>query len=235
MKILVVGGMHGNEPLGIELVKALRNKPINNVDAVFANERAIQQNVRFVDQDLNRTFPGSVNGKTYEQRRAAWLIEKAKHYDIVLDFHNTYCSGNDCCFIGEQAKPILTQTAGFLDLRRVIVANYDCLNKYAKNCISIEISLDSPINSTELWYDRVRLLAQLQQFTTEGVIEKYLFTYRMSLQDRDTYKLKKANLKAFQAIDPALANKLGVRSPAYPIFIGDRFTPYNYGGILEKI
>ena len=30
MKILVIGGMHGNEPLGIALVKSLAQEPIDN-------------------------------------------------------------------------------------------------------------------------------------------------------------------------------------------------------------
>jgi len=32
-----------------------------------------------------------------------------------------------------------------------------------------------------------------------------------------------------------LAEKMGVKTPAYPIFINDKFTPYNYGGLLNKI
>ena len=57
MKILVIGGMHGNEMLGIDLVKSLQEDPLENIDSVLANEEAIKVNKRFVKQDLNRSFP----------------------------------------------------------------------------------------------------------------------------------------------------------------------------------
>ena len=235
MKILVIGGMHGNELLGIELVTLLQKMPISNVDCIFANKQAIEQNVRFVDQDLNRSFPGSNVGSNYEQQRAAWIIKKAKKYDIVLDFHNTYCPDNDCGFIGEDSDSVLMDVAGLLGLKRVIVADYDCLNKYAPNCLSIEISLDSTSNNPLMWYDRILLLSRLKTFKTCEPIDLFRFVYRMSIEDRDTYDLTNQQLKAFKAMSPNLAKNLGVKSPAYPIFIGDSFTPYNYGGILNKI
>ena len=235
MKILVIGGMHGNELLGIQVVRLLQKNPINNVDGIFANEQAIAQNVRFVDQDLNRTFPGSNRGLNYEQQRAAWVIKKAKDYDIVLDFHNTYCPDNDCGFIGEASDTILMDIAGLFGLKRIIIADYDCLNKYAANCMSIEISVDSNCNDPGLWYDRISMLSRLQSCRSEAPIELFRFVYRMSLEDRDRYDLTNQDLKAFMKINPDLAKKLGIKSPAYPIFIGDAFTPYNYGGILNKI
>ena len=42
MKILVIGGMHGNEMLGIDLVKSLQENPLENIDSVLANEEAIK-------------------------------------------------------------------------------------------------------------------------------------------------------------------------------------------------
>ncbi|HSW66182.1 MAG TPA: succinylglutamate desuccinylase/aspartoacylase family protein, partial [Bacillota bacterium] len=96
MRVLVIGGMHGNEPLGVTLVKRLQQQPIKNVDAVLANEPAIAQNCRFIANDLNRSFPGKRPSKQYEQRRAAELLQLCGGYDVVLDFHNTHCAGNDC-------------------------------------------------------------------------------------------------------------------------------------------
>lgn len=56
MRILVLGGMHGNERLGIDLVQLLQIKPIAGVDALIANPRAVARNVRFTESDLNRSF-----------------------------------------------------------------------------------------------------------------------------------------------------------------------------------
>ena len=66
-------------------------------------------------------------------------------------------------------------------------------------------------------------------------VEKFRFVYRMTLEDKSRLNLERENLRAFQSIDLKLAEKMGVKTPAYPIFINDKFTPYNYGGLLNKI
>ena len=234
MKVLVIGGMHGNEPLGIELVKLLQNEPIENVGAIIANDEALAANARFADQDLNRSFPGNEASEAYEPKRASELTELCKQYDVVLDFHNTYCPENDCGFVGETATSSLYDTASYLGLKRVIIANYDCINKYAPNCLSVEISMDSQENDIAIWREKVRSLSLLDNTPSANDITTYRFVYRITLEDRDKLNLVTQNLRAFQAIDPQLAKAMGVKSPAYPIFIADKFTSYNYGGLLQK-
>lgn len=234
MKILIIGGMHGNEPLGIKLVKMFQSKHIIGVDAVFANERAIKANLRFVNQDLNRSFPGNMRSKTYEQKRASYLLNFCKKYDLVIDFHNTYCPNNDCTFVGESASKNLYNISSYFGLKRVIVADYACLNKYAPNCISVEISLDSKAIDAAIWYKRISRLSKMDSVLSTSGVEKFRFVYRMTLEDRDRLNLTKKNLKAFKPISKRLADIMGVKNPAYPIFIGDKYTPYNYGGLLNK-
>lgn len=235
MKTLVIGGLHGNEPLGTELVERLRSRPIGNVDAVIGNELAYRADSRFVKQDLNRSFPGDKESEDYEDRRSAELLEMCAGYDVVLDFHNTYCPDNDCAFVGEPAGAELFRLAGWLALNRVIVADYDCINKFAPNCLSVEISMDSPANSAEIWYRKIQQLAGLEAIGYDGNIELYRFAYRITREDKGRLGLPGRDLKAFQAISEELAAQMGVESPAYPIFIGDGFTPYNYGGLLNRI
>ena len=235
MKILALGGMHGNEPLGPAVVTMIQEQPIENVATLLANEQAIAKNCRFVDKDLNRSFPGQLTSEEYEPRRAAELLPKIKGYDVVLDFHNTYCPGNDCGFVGVTANTQLYEVAWLLGLDKVIVADYDCVNKYAPNCLSVEISLSSQLNNAEIWYALIKQLSRLEKFRTKPIIEKFRFVYRMTLEDKVRLTLDKVNLNAFAPISPALAKELGVDSPAYPIFIADKYTPYNYGGILNKL
>lgn len=234
MKILVIGGMHGNEPLGPAVVRLFQDNPVSNVDVVIANQLALNMDVRFVEQDLNRSFPGRSDSLSSEEQRAAELVELCRPYDLVLDFHNTHCPDNDCAFVGQDSEDMLYNTSAWLGLTRVIIADYDCLNKYAPNCLSIEISLDSDSNDSEYWYRLIKKLATVKTLQKRK-IERYRFVYRISLEDRDAFKLQKANLQAFRAIDEQLAQKLRVVSPAYPIFIADKYTPYNFGGLLNKI
>ena len=43
MRVLVLGGMHGNELLGVELVRSLQESPIVGVDVRIANQRAVER------------------------------------------------------------------------------------------------------------------------------------------------------------------------------------------------
>lgn len=235
MKILVIGGMHGNEPLGIELVKKLREAPLQGVTAIIANDKAVEKNVRFTDNDLNRSFPGNKKGSSYETTRANEIISLCGSYDIVLDFHNTYCPDNDCSFLGEGASERLFATSSYLGLKRVIVADYDCLNKYALNCLSVEVSMDSVENDATIWYGKIKKLQQETQLPKPEAIDTYKFVYRMTIEDRDRLELDTLRLRAFNTLSDEIASNLGVNSPAYPIFIGDTFTPYNFGGVLNRV
>ena len=163
MKILVIGGMHGNEPLGIGLVKKFLRYPVKNIDVIFANEEAIKRNSRFIKRDLNRSFPGDDKSRDYETRRASFLLNLSKKYDLVLDFHNTHCPNNDCTFVGESATDLLFEASSWMGLKKVIVANYDCMNKYSPNCISVEISLNSKLVDQNIWYKKIILLSKMKK------------------------------------------------------------------------
>ncbi len=232
MRILVIGGMHGNEPLGIAVVKALQS---STVDTLVANRRAIDQNVRFIKTDLNRTFPGCSGSDDYETNRAAFIVKRCQDYDLVIDFHNTHCPNNDCSFVGRAAAQSLYDASSYFGFKRLIVADYECLNKYAPNCISVEVSLDSAKMNIAWWVKKITALSKRASIPQAKNLDLYQFAYRMTLEDRDRLSLDKMNLKAFTVLDKIVADKLGVESPAYPIFIGDRYTPYNFGGLLNKL
>jgi len=74
--VAVVGGIHGDEPCGPHAVDAILDDPPavdQPVKFVVANEEAIERGVRYVDEDLNRAFPGDPDAETHEGRLAARL------------------------------------------------------------------------------------------------------------------------------------------------------------------
>jgi len=235
MKILVIGGMHGNEPLGLEVVKLFKANPVKDIYVILANEVAVEKSRRFVKKDMNRAFPGNAKSRDYEEKRASELLKLCKKYELVLDFHNTHCPNNDCTFVGNYAKDFLFDVSSWLGLKRVIIADYDCINKFAPNCISIEVSLSSKLMKPPFWFKRIIELANARSIPKQRGLKKYRFVYRVTLEDRDRLQLDKKKLKAFKALSKELANVMGLQSPAYPIFIGDSYTPYYYGGLLNRI
>lgn len=235
MKILVIGGMHGNEPLGINLVTKIRENPIKNVSTLIANKIVTKSNLRFIKKDLNRSFPGNSKSLIYEDIIASGILNKCKKYNLVLDFHNTWCPNNNCTFIGEKANSSLLNLSSYLDLKRVIIADYDCINKYAPNCLSVEISMNDKQFNLNYWYKKIVNLSKLNNIPKMSNILKYRFVYRITLNDKEKFSLDKKNLKAFKSLPKNLCKKMGFKYPAFPIFIADKFTPYNYGGILYKV
>ncbi len=79
---------HGDEKIGIEIIKRLRTKKLNRFfDYLIANPKALRKNTRFIDVDLNRSYPGVKNSKLYEKKLAYENLRKAKKYQYVIDIH----------------------------------------------------------------------------------------------------------------------------------------------------
>src|SRR5690242_12123871 len=83
----IVGAMHGNEsgPAIIEKLKKLKVR--KTIKYIIANPEAREKNVRFIDSDLNRSFPGKKDGNR-EERLAYQLRKIGKDIDILIDLHS---------------------------------------------------------------------------------------------------------------------------------------------------
>jgi succinylglutamate desuccinylase len=108
MKIILNILTHGDENIGLKVAKEL--KKLNIDEKVFcvqiANEKAAQLGKRFINQDLNRSFPGKNNGN-YEQRLARKLLSVIKSADIVLDIHSTTSNLKDALIVTKLNKETL--------------------------------------------------------------------------------------------------------------------------------
>ncbi len=120
--LIVFGNMHGNEPAGAKaidlMVKMLEVEPITNpkfnfkgkIIGITGNLKATNQNIRFIDKDLNRCWHPEIVEKaensTFEQLNAEeqeikeiiqLLIKKISDYKpekiYFLDLHTTSSTG----------------------------------------------------------------------------------------------------------------------------------------------
>ena len=101
--IALVGGTHGNETSGIQLIRNWQQFGLPsrfnklNVSLSIANEAAIAANVRFVDEDLNRqfTFERLSNNNSAKEAELAKALNQQlgpkgdSNTDFVIDIHNT--------------------------------------------------------------------------------------------------------------------------------------------------
>lgn len=103
-RVAVCGGTHGNELTGVSLIrKWLANpSPLRResfeAEPFLSNPRAVEENRRYIDQDLNRCFlkaelaDPTLSG--YEQNRAKVINGRfgpkgSAAYDLLIDLHTT--------------------------------------------------------------------------------------------------------------------------------------------------
>lgn len=124
--LIVVGGLHGNEPAGVEAMRlvipgldALQNKLRGRVYFVAGNTRALEEGVRYLDLDLNRawTRDDMANVGTAElclQSEGLELTELDQLFDnilvtarnevYVLDLHSTSATGVPFATVGDTLR-----------------------------------------------------------------------------------------------------------------------------------
>ena len=101
-RIALIGGTHGNETSGIQLIRQWQQSLPErfcelDVTCQFANTEAMQTNVRFLDEDLNRQFTEArlaADNPAREAQLAKHLNQQLgpkgnSQYDLVIDVHNT--------------------------------------------------------------------------------------------------------------------------------------------------
>lgn len=129
--LAIIGGTHGNETCGVQLIEYLKKNLIIKrwkVILLYGNIRAIKQWVRQVDMNLNRAFleDERLTDKqkdTYEYKRSREMMEVLKVCDYSLDIHSSPTTGSPPVVICEQNAfeiasyfPFAIRCSGFDDI-----------------------------------------------------------------------------------------------------------------------
>lgn len=160
---MVIGGVHGNEKCGVQaLNKLLPTLKIQKGRVLFAygNPRAIAQNVRLTEMNLNRAFknPALYSEKekaTYEYKRAQFLKIYLDQAEALLDVHASFTPDSQRFAICESDSlemvkylPFDLVATGFDTLEPGATDGY--MNNQKKIGICVECGyLDDPL-STEI-------------------------------------------------------------------------------------
>jgi len=111
--------VHGNEKSWIIALDEIINKlEITSwkVYFIYANLKAIKQNKRFIEKNMNRCFLKNQNWKTYEEKRVKEIMKILDKSDFLLDVHNTTSFNSSQIFLISEYKEFWK----FFDVKYVI-------------------------------------------------------------------------------------------------------------------
>ena len=109
--LLITGGVHGNEPCGPTAIKRIINDfesgkiKLGQGSVTFipeCNPKALQQNVRFIDVDLNRIMRPNTSPELYEEHLCNQICTEIEKSDAFLDVHSYEAGDIPFVFLGPQ-------------------------------------------------------------------------------------------------------------------------------------
>jgi succinylglutamate desuccinylase len=106
---IILAGVHGNERCGVDAIQELLpSLKIQNgrVLIAYGNPKAIEENVRYTEANLNRLFKSEdelsdEERSSYEFFRAQFLKKYLNQADYLLDVHASLTSDSQCFVICE--------------------------------------------------------------------------------------------------------------------------------------
>ena len=196
--VAVVGSVHGDEPVGRRIVEKLRDIQLTQGTfiGIVANPCALERHTRFIDTDLNRSFPGNESG-TLEEQMAYHLGETLKQADYILDVHSTTTDTRDVAIIKNRTEKVRTLVRK-LSPRRVVLVPHGIGDGSLINSFDGAVSLEYGPHEDEYTYMSsfngvMRVLAKFNMIasamTESGEVTEYFEVYG-TVNRPDGFKMK---------------------------------------------
>ena len=193
MKVTISGGVHGNELIGIYLVKTLQKELPSyeniGVDLLLANPKAIKECRRYIDKDLNRSFTKealSQDSPIYEYERAKVIKERLASTDFLIDLHTTTANMGITIVLSENdplsaniAKILAAEYEDVRILRWLSADEGAFINSLVPHSITIEVGpvCQGTLEATLFFKTKRVLLAALRALEREERMEEAIECY----------------------------------------------------------
>ena len=119
-KFLIIVATHGDESFSLPILEKLKIQFPNKIDYIIGNSRALKQDKRFIDIDLNRVAPGNNDSRLYEEKRAFEIMRTAEDYLFTLDIHGTF-SQSGIFVIVTNPTPANMYLAYSLPIQKIVI------------------------------------------------------------------------------------------------------------------
>lgn len=121
--LVLTAAVHGDEDIGVDILDALRQATeLKNgtLRLIVANPPALFQGVRFISEDLNRSFAGSSVDNSSEARLTPQILEMVKDSDYAVDIHSTSTISEAFAIVGRRNEDRL-RLAEIAGLRNIVL------------------------------------------------------------------------------------------------------------------
>lgn len=247
MKIILNTATHGDERIGVKVAEKIKKLGISKDVLIvqIANKRALDLNTRYIDQDLNRSFPGKKNGN-YEQSLAYKLSPIIKSADVVIDIHSTTSGLKDALIVTKLDTQTL-ECVKAIQPKHLLIMNAtkrNALISQAKIGIGFEYGKDKdPITVRETTLGIKRLLKHLGLINIrlpQRKITTNYFNVTSTIKKPRDYSLVKG-IKNYQLISKGSVyatngkKTLIAKEDFYPILFGEKKYKDIFGFSAQKI
>ncbi|WP_049921100.1 succinylglutamate desuccinylase/aspartoacylase domain-containing protein [Halopiger djelfimassiliensis] len=244
-EIAVVAGIHGDEPCGVRAVERLldeRPTVERPVKLIVANEEALKRRVRFVDEDLNRAFPGDPNAETHESRLAHELVGELEGC-LTFSMHSTQSHAEPFAIVNgvsETATEIVPQ----LPVTALVETSNFAEGRLFSSIETIEVecgmqgSETAAQNADRLTRAFLTAVGALPGDTVCRELPIYRLTNVIRKQDADTYEVFVENFTEVESGDPFAAadgNEQVAEEPFYPVLMSPNGYRDVFGYAAEKV
>ncbi|WP_267639627.1 succinylglutamate desuccinylase/aspartoacylase domain-containing protein [Haloarchaeobius amylolyticus] len=162
--LAVVGGIHGDEPAGVRAIRQVLEEPPDlqrPVKLVLANPPATAAHRRYLDTDMNRSFPGSTDADAREERLAAELASELADC-TTLSIHTTHSHDEPIALV-DRDNPRAQEVADALPVEHVVDEQQAADGAFTgcEGVVSVEAGRQLSENATENAVSLVRAFLQL--------------------------------------------------------------------------
>ncbi|ELZ01185.1 succinylglutamate desuccinylase/aspartoacylase [Natrialba chahannaoensis JCM 10990] len=244
-EVAVVAGVHGDEPCGVRAVERLldeRPAVTRPVKLIVANEKALERQVRFVDEDLNRAFPGDPNAKTHEGRLASELVEELGDC-LTFSMHSTQSHAEPFAIVNEVTETA-TELCPELPVAAMVETSMFAEGRLFSSVETIEVecglqgSETAAENADRLTRAFLTAVGALPGDTVRRDLPVFRLTDVIQKGRADTYEVFVDNFVEVSAGDPFAAadgEKQIAEEAFYPILMSSNGYEDVFGYTAEKL
>ena len=200
--VLFLGAIHGNEPAGPKAIYKVLEKfaskalvPLSGTLSFIpiCNPKAYDNDVRQIDENLNRIIKKYDNPQTYEQQLANELVDYIKEADVIIDLHSTFCPVAEPFIFSDYPNKLADKLSAAQNIKYIIkgwpqiyansssiqdLSTGACAQQYNKTCLTVECGHHYAESSVQVAYyvimNTLLTLKMLEGYPSAPIKQEYV-------------------------------------------------------------